>query len=335
MNIIRKKIISCRSVGKRQMYDLEVNHPDHNFVLSSGIITSNSHAFSYSAVSGAEFWLKHNYFVEYIASIINNASTSPKKKGEKSPVVKYVNYAIKRGIEIVPPSINESGCNVKIKDDKIYFALSHIKYLGKVAEIIEKKQPYTDFDDFYNRVPKNRVNKRVVENLIATGAFDEFSTDKNELLRYYVERRNEGKTKSQIEELPNPISNKKWVEKEMEVLGTCLSKKSLVIIHSKLINENKWFTIGNLNGIEKTVHVFGKIEKTTKKTSKTGNPYLLVEMSDGLDNIDFFVWKGDIPFFNKEINVDNIIAVPLAKFDDSDGRFFESNKDIIIIERAK
>jgi hypothetical protein len=40
--LVPRKIVRVRSVGERRMYDLEVSHPKHNFLLPNGVVTSNS-----------------------------------------------------------------------------------------------------------------------------------------------------------------------------------------------------------------------------------------------------------------------------------------------------
>jgi len=41
-NLVLRRIVSVRYVGERHMYDLEVSHPKHNFLLPNGVVTSNS-----------------------------------------------------------------------------------------------------------------------------------------------------------------------------------------------------------------------------------------------------------------------------------------------------
>jgi hypothetical protein len=42
-SLVLRRIVRVRSVGLKHMYDLEVSHPKHNFLLSNGVVTSNSH----------------------------------------------------------------------------------------------------------------------------------------------------------------------------------------------------------------------------------------------------------------------------------------------------
>jgi DNA polymerase-3 subunit alpha len=68
---IMSNIKSIKFIGKHQTYDLEVNHPDHQFYLSNGMLTSNSHAALYSMVSYRTAHLKCHYPLEFaVANII-------------------------------------------------------------------------------------------------------------------------------------------------------------------------------------------------------------------------------------------------------------------------
>jgi hypothetical protein len=42
VGLVLRRIVRVRYVGERHMYDLEVSHPKHNFLLPNGVVTSNS-----------------------------------------------------------------------------------------------------------------------------------------------------------------------------------------------------------------------------------------------------------------------------------------------------
>ncbi|MEX2044070.1 MAG: hypothetical protein WD941_01880, partial [Opitutus sp.] len=68
----------------------------------------------------------------------------------------------------------------------IRFGLAGIKGVGeqaaqKIIEEREKSGPYRDFPDFLLRVDARAINRRVLENLVATGAFDFCGAPREEL----------------------------------------------------------------------------------------------------------------------------------------------------------
>ena len=79
-------IVSVKKVERAQTYDLEINHPDHQFYLANGILTSNSHAISYAMDSFYCAWLLTHYEAEwlcsYMESMIGNTESRSKAISE-------------------------------------------------------------------------------------------------------------------------------------------------------------------------------------------------------------------------------------------------------------
>jgi len=318
------------------MLDLEVRHPSHNFLLSSGLITSNSHAVAYSAVSTAELWLKHHYFVEFMTALINNTKLGKKKHGSDNIMVDYVNYARRHGVEVHGPDVSRSMDRFSIEKGAIRFSLGHVKNVARSAPVIMAAQPFTSVEDFYERVyvevtlkkggtRQQRVNKKVVESLIMAGAFDEFGT-RNEVAEEYHRLRKKSK------EEPLQLSDDGWAAKEVEVIGLCLSREPLVIEHADLIRSKRWCPIGD-EGRSDNVSVFGRLEHVQAKVSKNGNPMLVCTLADGIDKMDFYVWERDREKFNGEVSMGDVVVVPMRRFDDGGARFYHSNKKCIVVRK--
>jgi DNA polymerase-3 subunit alpha len=97
------------------------------------------------------------------------------------------------GIRLLPPNINASDIEFTIEKDenveKIRFGLSAIKNVGTSAiDVIlstrQKDGPFVSFTDFVNRVDLSKVNKKTLECLIKTGAFDKFGKRASMLAAY-------------------------------------------------------------------------------------------------------------------------------------------------------
>jgi len=161
-----------------------------------------SHAISYSAITAVEFWLKFHFPAEYIAALMNNTSPSKKKFGTENLIVEYISYARRHHIEVLPPDINKSRAGFCLEDGKIRYALGHIKNVGTSAVDIEEYQPFTSVSDFWQRVNKRKINKKVMVSLIASGVFSEFGT-RNEVWKEYCVMRHQG-------DRPPLMSDEKW-----------------------------------------------------------------------------------------------------------------------------
>lgn len=147
-----------------QIFELLFNFAEYGF--------NKSHAAAYAFVSYWTAYLKANYPVEYMTALLNSEVGKSEDK-----LVAYVRECERMGIEVLPPSVNESRSQFSCKNGKIIYGLSAIKNVGfKAGECIirerEKAGPFKSIFDFCCRVPLHTVNKATVEALIKAGAFD-------------------------------------------------------------------------------------------------------------------------------------------------------------------
>jgi len=143
---------------------------------------NKSHAAAYSVVAYRTAYLKANFPAEFIAANLTNEITSTDKLPE------YITEGRSMGLEIDPPDINRSDDIFDVVDGRIVFGLMGIKGLGEAAaqEIVNKRKgdgPYRDFMDFLDRVDLKTINKRAIEVLIKTGAFDKLGKNRPTLLQ--------------------------------------------------------------------------------------------------------------------------------------------------------
>ncbi|MDZ4384112.1 MAG: OB-fold nucleic acid binding domain-containing protein, partial [Nitrospirota bacterium] len=91
------------------------------------------------------------------------------------------------GIDVLPPDINESNRDFTVSGQSIRFGLVAIKNVGESAiesmiAIREEGGRFTSLFDFCNRVDLRRVNKRTMESLIKSGAFDTMGLRRSQLM---------------------------------------------------------------------------------------------------------------------------------------------------------
>ncbi len=101
----------------QEMYDLIYEFSNYGF--------NRSHAFAYTTISYWLAWLKINYKLEFMTSLLNSVIGNTTKTPE------YISEAEDLGIEILAPSIIKSSSNYKIIDGKIYVGLRTIKGVGE------------------------------------------------------------------------------------------------------------------------------------------------------------------------------------------------------------
>lgn len=166
-------VISVRFVGNEDVYDIEMEDENHNFV-ANGIVTCNSHAAAYAINAYNSLWLKVHYPLEFWSVALSRAS--------EDDFPQYVNEMQQtEGIEIKPVNINKSDINIVAdkKDNSIYWAINATKQVGEKAQnqIMEERSrngEYFSLAEFIDRhtFKGSAVNKSVIENLIYSGAFD-------------------------------------------------------------------------------------------------------------------------------------------------------------------
>jgi len=187
---------------------------------------NKSHAAAYAILGYITQWLKYYYPVQFWTSALQYAE-------EEDDIIRYMaEIALNKDIKIVPPDINKSDIAFKFEGNSIYWSLSRVKFLGEVGlEAIlterEKNGDFFEVGEFFNRVPKDKVNKRMVTNLILSGSFDELYdidediTKRIELIEAYYKK---AKIYDDVDGLLKTANNKKkwWLllkQKELSGLG--------------------------------------------------------------------------------------------------------------------
>ena len=104
-------------------------------------------------------------------------------------VAGYISECRDCGIALLPPDINRSADRFTVEEGGIRFGLVAIKNIGRgfiQAVMREREQaPFTSLYDFCDRMAGSDINKRAVENLIRSGAFDALGARRSQLIQVY------------------------------------------------------------------------------------------------------------------------------------------------------
>jgi DNA polymerase III alpha subunit len=202
------KIKSIEYIGKHQTFDLELDHPDHQFYLANGLLTSNSHGISYSYNSYACAWLFYYHPIEWAAAVLENESQG--KPIEKQKAISLVKNF---GFNVIMPDIQKSTDKWQIVDDKTIIApLNFIKSVGETAvPYVINSGPYQTVEDliFNDKIDYRKVNKRVLESLVLCGALDSLIDERFDNKKHF----------HQVIIEDRPKSKKKLDEKIIEFKG--------------------------------------------------------------------------------------------------------------------
>jgi DNA polymerase-3 subunit alpha len=135
---------------------------------------NKSHSTCYSLVSYQTAWLKAHYPAEFMSAVLSRNLTDIKK------ITTFMDECKRMKLKVAGPDVNESHLKFSVgKRKTIRFGLAAIKGVGEAAALCiinERKEngPYEDIFDFVSRVNLHSVNKKNIEALAQSGAFDCF-----------------------------------------------------------------------------------------------------------------------------------------------------------------
>jgi DNA polymerase-3 subunit alpha len=131
---------------------------------------NKSHSAPYALLTYQTAYMKANYPVEFLAASMTL------DMGNTDKLAEFRAEAQRLGVKVEPPSINRSGVEFDVEGNTIYYALAALRGVGRqaVQSILDARgeKPFADMADFARRINPRAVNKRVLESLAASGAFD-------------------------------------------------------------------------------------------------------------------------------------------------------------------
>ncbi len=143
----------------------------------AGYAFNKSHTVAYSMLAYRMAYLKTHYPHEFMAAMMTGeASNSEKITRYRSECKKLADF-LNEKINLLPPDVNSSRREFTVDGNNICFGLVAVKGVGDGAidAIIEAREQggsFTSLQDFCERVDTKQVNKRAIESLIMSGAFD-------------------------------------------------------------------------------------------------------------------------------------------------------------------
>ena len=272
---------------------------------------NKSHAAAYALIAYQTAFLKANFPVEFMAASMTFDMGNTDKLGIFRQELKSLD------IEVLPPDINKSGPDFRVERIEgsgslvIRYALSAIKNVGGPGmEALEnerlKNGPFRDLSDFISRVDAKVVNKRSMENLIKSGAFDSIHNNRAELfegldiiMRHVNATIDEGKKDqhnlfsgdettrvnrvklTSLEEWPVL----KKLRNEFEAIGFYLTAHPLdsydeALIKNGVISSSTLVSELNKKGGMARMDVAGIVSSSRIRVNQRGNKYAFVQMSD-------------------------------------------------------
>ncbi len=314
----------------KTLWDILVPFSDYAF--------NKAHTAGYGLVSFWTAYLKANYPAEYMAALL----TSVKDDKDKSAV--YLNECRRMGIKGLPPDVNESDSDFTPRGTDIRFGLSAVRNVGGnvVEGLIEARTSqgrFASFDDFLEKVPISVVNKRVVESLIKSGAFDSLGESRKGLLAVHEARidsiadikKNEAIGQDSLFAgfdddsasggaplfAPPPIPTGEWDKApllgyEREMLGLYVSDHPLNGVEHVLSAASD-VPVSALHSEDvadgRTITVGGLITSVQRKVTKQGNVWAIATLEDLEASIDVMVFPATYQLVGPPVVPDAVLLV--------------------------
>jgi DNA polymerase-3 subunit alpha len=143
---------------------------------------NKSHAAAYAVLSYQTAWLKAHYPAAFMSSVLS----SDMDKTDK--VVTLIDEARRMKLKVEPPDVNSSSYMFTVSGEtSIRYGLGAIKGVGQAVIdmlVVEREAhgPYLDLSDLCRRSDASRINRRVLEALIRSGAADALGANRATLM---------------------------------------------------------------------------------------------------------------------------------------------------------
>ena len=304
---------------------------------------NRSHAVCYAFIGYQTAYLKAHYPAEFMASLL----TSDRENIDRIAI--EVDECRQMGIEVLPPDVNKSFVNFGVinenNKEEIRFGLSAIKNVGHniVETIVEERKAngkYEGIEDFVLRVESKDLNKKSMESLIKTGAFDSMEERSKllvnmERILVFAKERQQAKNNGQVSLFgaesnsgvnnlqladANEISKEEKMAWEKELLGLYVSDHPLKDYSSYLRNNFKGINDLSNEEVNQIVKVAGIITKIQKIITKRGQAMIFAILEDLTGKIEILVFPKLLES-NQEIWEEGNIVWVKGKLSDKDGVF--------------
>lgn len=268
---------------------------------------NKSHSAAYALITYQTAWLKAHYPAEFMAAVLSSDMDNTDK------VVLFLEDCKLLGLKIIPPDINLSCYHFTVNSNgEIIYGLGAIKGIGlsAVESIIASRNESGNFKnlfDFCKRVDGRKVNRRVLEALICSGALDGIGPHRASLVESIpmalqtAEQQLRAKKTGQLdlfaaisEELPdtdeNYVASSEWsneerLSREKSVLGFYLCGHPIEKYQSEL-NKIVSCKIAELSGELSIVKIAGFVTGVRIVTTKSGKKLAIITIEDETGTID-------------------------------------------------
>jgi DNA polymerase III subunit alpha len=301
---------------------------------------NKAHAVCYGLIAYQTAYLKAHFPVEFMTALLCSDANNTER------VILEIKECNEKGIDVLPPSVNESFKDFTIVNKKkIRFGLLAIKGIGEgpIKEIIDKRKkdgPFKSLEDFATRVPAQNLNKKVIKALACSGAMDEFG-ERNQIAENYAEITKFAKLSQQaqsddqtsifgmmddsepvhgglrLDEVPkaSKLQCLKW---EKELLGMYVSGHPLRGLKKYLGRKSNQIASLDSKMLNKNIKIIGMLSEVKRIMTKAGGYMVPFTVEDSTGKMSGIMFSKAFAHFGEAL-VNDHLAVLTGRFDNKRG----------------
>lgn len=278
-----------------------------------------AHAVAYMLTAYRQLYMLAHYPLPYFAALLAETPRGKKTQRDDEKLVQFMRSAMARGSSVLPPHILKSHEEFDVEGDSIRFGLSKIKGVAGASTELLEARPFKSLEELFEKVNKRRVNARVIQALIYSGALDDLPHQRpdwidvddpieirNSLIACYSELK-----KAKVG--PEILTPSKLRQAESELLGLTLSwwasKKKEILRKQEGLK-----TIADaLEADTRRLAVLAEVTRVRTHKSRSGvMAFLAVADETGtLDNM--VIWASQFKAFRDSFRIGRIVAIRLKR----------------------
>lgn len=320
---------------------------------------NKSHSAAYALVSYQTLWMKAHYTAEFMAAVMSADMDNTDK------IVTLVDECENLKLKLIPPDVNSGLYKFTVNGEgHIVYGIGAIKGVGEgpIEAIIEAREqggPFHDLFDFCHRVDLKRLNKRVIEKLILSGAMDKLGPHRAAMMASLEEAMKGADQQAKAQAMgqddlfgslaPEPENSAKafkvvphwpdevWLDGERETLGLFLTghpiNRYLAEIHHYCTARLVDFTPTRR---DQTVHACGLVVNVRVLINKKGRRWALVQLDDKSARLDVRFFPEQFENFEQLLQKDKVLVVSgQVSFDDFSGGLTMTGREVVEITQAR
>ena len=274
----------------KQMFDLILRFANYGF--------NKSHSVAYGLISYQMAYLKAHYPLQFYTALLNAVL------GSETKTLEYLQKIKQAGYTLYPVSLNESSHVYTINQHGVRLPLSIIKGLGQVTitSILNQRKTSGAFKDYYDAIARLnliKIGTKMIENLIFSGAFDEFDDNRANLLASLDDALNYAnlikiEVNGQLNLDPNILSRPRYLEvaydtsffleKERQSLGFYVSQHPIIQI------KQRHSLMGQLSDSQEHYRGIVLLDSIRVIKTKRGESMAFVGIQDEIMKKDAILW---------------------------------------------